>query len=188
MPGFGDEKAWLLIAGLAPAPHGGNRTGRVFTGDKSAQFLINALYEAGFANQPTSESIDNGLQYQGCYLTAVVKCTPPHHKPTVQEMANCNGYLLNEIALLRPKHYLALGRIAFEGFVLATKARKNTGKSLRFVHGEGYDLGELPKLWASYHPSPRNTNTGRLTKDMFIELLLRIRNDDTNLLEFREHL
>lgn len=172
VPGFGDEQAWLLISGLAPAAHGGNRTGRVFTGDKSGDFLMKALYLAGFANQPTSTSRADGLKLKGCYVTAVVKCVPPHDKPSREEIVTCSRYYHNELALLRNvRCVLALGRIAFDSFLLVNKIRPKPP----FVFGEKYAFAGLPTLWASYHPSPRNTNTGKLTMERFLELLKHIK-------------
>jgi len=174
IPGFGDANAWLLISGLAPAAHGGNRTGRVFTGDKSGDFLMKALYLAGFANQPTSISRGDGLTLTGCYVTAVVKCAPPHDKPSREEIVTCSQYYHNELALLRNvRCVLALGRIAFDSFLLVNKIRPKPP----FVFGEKYACAGLPTLWASYHPSPRNTNTGRLTLEQFLELLQRIKKE-----------
>ncbi|MDP1834791.1 MAG: uracil-DNA glycosylase [Chlamydiales bacterium] len=169
VPGFGDTNAWLLIAGLAPAAHGANRAGRVFTGDLTSRFLVKALYEAGFANQPNSDDIFDGLQYTGCYLTAVVKCCPPKDKPTAQECANCLPYFQAELQLLTSvKHILVLGRTAFEGFLRATDTRKT---KIQFAHGARYALPGLPVLHCTYHPSPQNTNTGKLTMEMFQKVL-----------------
>lgn len=180
VPGYGDPNAWLMITGLAPAAEGGNRTGRIFTGDKTSQFLAKALYDTGFANQPVSESKEDGLELSGCYLTAAVKCLPPQHRPTSEEILNCNCYYQNELRLLRNlSHVLVLGKVAFDAFVLATQARARawaggTSKPIQFAHGAHYQIEGLPMLYASYHPSPRNTNTGTLTEKMFQELLSKI--------------
>ena len=177
VPGFGDPKARLVIVGLAPASHGGNRTGRVFTGDSSARFLVSHLHKAGFANQPVSESRDDGLRYRDCYITAAVRCVPPDNKPTSEEMENCFPYLVRELALLtNAKVILALGRIAFDSVLeLASRAEAGTkAKKTKFVfqHGQSYQFAEnFPTVFASYHPSPRNTNTGKLTDAMFSKVL-----------------
>jgi uracil-DNA glycosylase len=178
VPGFGDPNAWLLIVGLAPASHGGNRTGRIFTGDRSAQFLVKALYDEGFCNQPTSTSRDDGLTYKNCYLTAVVKCAPPHDKPDRSECLNCNVYFQNELKLLKNlTHVLVLGKVAFDGFLLATKANRKKGPAVKFSHGGKYIFEDLPIVYASYHPSPQNTNTGVLSEQMFRDLLKEIKKD-----------
>jgi uracil-DNA glycosylase len=175
VPGFGDPEARLVVIGLAPAAHGGNRTGRVFTGDESGRFLVAALHEAGFANQPVSESKDDGLVYTGCYVTAAVKCVPPHDRPTAEEFENCSSWLDSELRLLeRAKAVLALGRAAFEAYLDYAESRGAATKGLAFEHGKRYSLGGLPALYASYHPSPRNTHTGKLTRKMMAALLKRI--------------
>ncbi len=169
VPGFGDPNAWLLILGLAPSPDGGNRTGRIFTGDASAKFLIRNLYEAGFANQPESLHQHDGLILKGCYLTAAVKCVPPKHRPKPDELKHCSRYLERELLLLpRLRCVLTLGQIAFQAYKqhLGVKCR-----SLKFAHGAKYQLPGAPPLYASYHPSPQNTNTGVLTDQDFQKLL-----------------
>lgn len=178
VPGFGDAKAKLLIVGLAPAAHGGNRTGRVFTGDESGRFLINALYECGLASQPISISRDDGLQLKGCYITAAVKCVPPANKPTYKEILNCGRYLYREIDLLDDvRTVLALGKIAFDAYVIQLKKKGLINQSLKFYHGAKYKIQGGPTLYASYHPTPRNTHTGTLTKGMFLSLLHEIRKE-----------
>jgi uracil-DNA glycosylase len=175
VPGFGDPEARLVVIGLAPAAHGGNRTGRVFTGDESGRFLVAALHEAGYANQPVSESKDDGLVYTGCYVTAAVKCVPPHDKPTAEEFENCSSWLDSELRLLeRAKAVLALGRAAFEAYLDYAARRGAATTGLAFKHGKRYSLVGLPALYASYHPSPRNTHTGKLTRKMMAALLKRI--------------
>ncbi len=168
VPGFGDPEAALLVVGLAPAAHGGNRTGRMFTGDGSAAWLIRAMYRAGFANQPTSERRDDGLRLLGAYMTAPVRCAPPDNKPTRAEFARCRPFLRREIALLgRVRVYLALGRVAFDACRELLGAHGADVRGLRFAHGAVYELGPaLPALIASYHPSRQNTNTGKLTEAM----------------------
>ena len=179
VPGFGDPEASLVVIGLAPAAHGGNRTGRVFTGDESGRFLVRALYEAGYANQPTSEARDDGLVYTDCYVTAAVKCAPPHDKPTAEEFENCGSWLDSELRLLtKAKAVVALGKGAFDAYLSYANSHGAITKGLRFSHGKKYALGRLPTLYASYHPSPRNTHTGKLTMKMLLALLARIKRDN----------
>lgn len=177
VPGFGDPESQVLVVGLAPAAHGANRTGRMFTGDSSGQWLVRALYRAGFANQPTSVHRDDGLTLRDVYLTAVVRCAPPQNRPTAQEIARCLSYLRRELSLLtRVKVVVALGRIAFAACLLLLRERGGAGTGLRFVHGASYDLGPgLPVLVASYHPSRQNTNTGRLTEAMLDQVFRTVR-------------
>jgi uracil-DNA glycosylase len=178
IPGFGDPQASLVVVGLAPAAHGGNRTGRVFTGDESGRFLVGALHEAGYANQPSSESRGDGLVYTGCYVTAAVRCAPPQNRPTPKEFENCSVYLDSELRLLpNARSVLALGRGAFDAYLGYARRRGVSAKGMEFVHGRRYELAGLPTLYASYHPSPRNTYTGKLTKGMLLSLLRRIRRD-----------
>jgi uracil-DNA glycosylase len=171
VPGFGDPAARLLIVGLAPAAHGGNRTGRVFTGDSSGDFLFRALHKAGFANIPTSTRVDDGLALADAYIAAAVRCAPPDNKPTPGEIARCLPYLeaeIRELAGLRV--IVALGRIAFRA-TLRALPRKPGGPAPAFGHGLVHRLDPpLPTLVASYHPSRQNTNTGRLTEAMFDEV------------------
>lgn len=172
VPGFGDPHAWLLITGLAPSAHGGNRTGRIFTGDQSGKFLFNALYKEGLANQPTSDSIDDGLQLKGCFITAAVKCAPPHNKPTSKEFSNCSSYYHNEHHLLKKvTHVLALGKLAFDAYLEYARKQGASTRGVRFVHGASYAFEGLPILWGSYHPSPQNTQTGKLSEAMFRSVL-----------------
>jgi uracil-DNA glycosylase len=164
---------------LAPAAHGGNRTGRVFTGDESGRFLVRALCEAGYANQPTSEARDDGLVYIDCYVTAAVKCAPPRDKPTAQEFENCAGWLDSELRLLtKARAVVALGKGAFDAYLSYANSHGAITKGLRFSHGKKYALARLPALYASYHPSPRNTHTGKLTMKMLLVLLARIKRDN----------
>lgn len=172
VPGFGDPKAWLLILGLAPSSEGGNRTGRIFTGDASAKFLIRNLYEAGLANQPESLHLGDGLKLKGCYLTPVVKCVPPKHRPLPIEIKHCSSYLEQELQLLpHLKCVLTLGQIAFQAYKSHLTAHGVDCRSLNFAHGARYALNDAPLLYASYHPSPQNTNTGVLTDQSFQQLL-----------------
>ena len=170
LPGFGGSKAHLLIVGLAPAAHGGNRTGRIFTGDRSGDWLYDALYAFGFSNQPTSVHRDDGLRLRDCYITAAVRCAPPVNKPAKEEFENCRPYLVQELKLLKSvRVVVALGKIAFDSFL---KAYQEKGGSLpkprpQFRHGGAASLGNDLTLLASYHPSQRNTFTGKLTRRMF---------------------
>lgn len=172
VPGFGDPDARVLVVGLAPAAHGGNRTGRVFTGDSSGDFLYRALYHAGFANQPTARKRGDGLALSGIYIAAVCRCAPPANKPSPQEIANCLPYLLLEIGLLdRLEGVVALGKIAFDNILRLFRGQGRPIPGLDFAHGALYELGEgLPWLLASYHPSRQNTQTGRLTEAMFNQI------------------
>jgi uracil-DNA glycosylase family 4 len=178
-PSFGDPDAALLILGLAPAAHGGNRTGRMFTGDRSGDFLYRGLYEAAFANQPTSLHRGDGLELRNCYITAALRCAPPQNKPQLRELRNCHLYLEKELGLLKcVRAVLVLGRIAFDAYlrVLAKRVTLPPRCSLRFGHGASFQLpGSLPRLFCSYHPSQQNTQTGRLTPEMFREVLKKIR-------------
>jgi uracil-DNA glycosylase family 4 len=169
VPGFGSPDARLLIVGLAPAAHGGNRTGRVFTGDRSGDWLFRALFRAGFASQPTSVSRSDGMRLRGCYITAAVRCAPPGNLPTPLERLRCQPFLLEEIELLRSVRVIVgLGRIGFESACAAYResGRESIPRRLAFGHGLVHKFGSLTFL-ASYHPSQQNTYTGRLTEEMF---------------------
>jgi uracil-DNA glycosylase family 4 len=176
LPGFGDPEAKLLILGLAPAAHGGNRTGRMFTGDGSAQFLISELYKFGFANQPSSISVDDGLILHEAYMTAIVRCAPPKNKPSPKEIETCRRYWTEELRLLpNVRVILALGRVAFETYVKFLKEHGIETKAYKFHHGAFYKSSDrLPVLVASYHPSRQNTQTGKLTESMFDSVLKEI--------------
>jgi uracil-DNA glycosylase family 4 len=174
VPGFGDPKARLLIVGLAPAAHGGNRTGRVFTGDRSGDFLFAALHRAGFASQPTSVARADGLYLRDCYITPLARCAPPANKPTREEILNCRSYLQREWRLLAGvRAILALGKVAMDGFLnmLRDEGRVPARKAHAFGHGVVHDLGEGLLLFASYHPSQQNTFTGKLTPQGFDAVL-----------------
>ena len=179
IPSFGDPQAELLIIGLAPAAHGGNRTGRMFTGDRSGDFLYRGLHEAGFASQPSSRHRDDGLELRNCYITASLRCAPPLNKPQPNELRNCQRYLEEELDLLRRvRAVLVLGRIAFDAYLRVLGKRQNLPprSSLKFGHGASFQLrGEVPRLFCSYHPSQQNTQTGRLTPEMFRSVLNEIR-------------
>ncbi len=177
VPGFGDPNASLLIVGLAPAAHGGNRTGRVFTGDRSGDFLYKALHKTGFANQPTSRSVDDGLELKGAYVTAAVKCAPPDNKPSIEETSSCSGYLATEIDSLKDlRAILCLGQFAFNAVMKTIRAKYNLPRSsASFGHGRVLKLGKgIPNIICSFHPSPRNTQTGKLTERMFLSVLRKI--------------
>ncbi|MDG6985216.1 MAG: uracil-DNA glycosylase [Nitrososphaerota archaeon] len=178
VPGFGDLGGSLLILGLAPARTGAERTGRIFTGDASSRFLVSALYEAGYANRPVSESRDDGLEYSGCYVTAVVKCVPPGDRPLPSEFHNCGAFLDAEVSLLpNLKGILALGSSAFKSYMDHMKRDGRGVRGLKFGHGASYRLPDGLTIYASYHPSPRNTNTGKLTKPMLVSVLKKIRKE-----------
>ncbi len=178
VPGFGDPNARLVAVGLAPAAHGSNRTGRVFTGDRSAAFLVRAFHAAGFANQPTSVRRGDGLAYRDLYLTAAVRCVPPDNRPTPAERANCAPFLERELkCLAETRAILALGAFAWDAVrEIVPRAYAVHRPATPFAHGACATLGPgKPLLWGSYHPSPQNTNTGKLTFPMLVELLQRIR-------------
>ncbi|MGI0071625.1 MAG: uracil-DNA glycosylase [Thermoplasmata archaeon] len=178
VPGFGDPNARLVAVGLAPAAHGSNRTGRVFTGDRSAAFLVRAFHSAGFANQPTSVHRGDGLRYRDLYLTAAVRCAPPDNRPTPPERANCAPFLERELRCLpETRAILALGGFAWDAMRdLVPSVYGGTRPATPFAHGACASLGPgRPLLWGSYHPSPQNTNTGKLTFPMLVELLRRVR-------------
>jgi uracil-DNA glycosylase len=170
VPGFGDPGARLFVVGLAPAAHGGNRTGRVFTGDRSGDWLYEALHAFGFANQPTSTHKDDGLRATDCYIAAVVRCVPPGNKPLPKEFDACRPYLMEELRLLkRVSVVVALGKIAFDHYLKACRqlGHELPKPALRFGHGVLYRLPWGVTLIGSYHPSQQNTFTGKLTRPMF---------------------
>ena len=170
VPGFGDPDARLLLVGLAPAAHGANRTGRMFTGDSSGDWLYAALHAHGFANQATSTSRDDGLRLTGCYVTAAARCAPPGNKPTPAELTRCRPYLERELTVLgRVRVIVALGHIAHASLLaaLASLGRLPEGAWPRFAHGAEAILPGGVVLLDSYHPSRQNTNTGRLTRPMW---------------------
>ena len=173
VPGFGDVDAEILVVGLAPAPHGGNRTGRVFTGDKSAEFLMRALFKAGYANRPDSKTVNDGSELSGLYMTAAVKCVPPKNKPTAEEISNCSRYLASELRLLkRVIVVLCLGQVAYHStMLLLVRINLFQSRIPKFEHGLELGLVDGRKVIASYHPSPRNTQTGTLTSKMFDSIL-----------------
>ena len=169
VPGFGDPNARLLILGLAPAAHGANRTGRIFTGDGSGDFFIPALFRAGFANQPLSKHRDDGLKLIDCWIAAAARCAPPANKPTTQELENCRPWLEAEMALLpNIQGVVLLGKIALDSLLKLPGYAGIPKKKVAFGHGNFYHPREdLPWIMCSYHPSMQNTQTGRLTTEMF---------------------
>ena len=181
VPGYGDSEARILIVGLAPAAHGGNRTGRVFTGDRSGDFLFGSLYRVGLANQPTSTHRGDGLRLNDVYITAMVRCAPPGNHPDRSEQEACQSWLLAEWRLLvQVQVVVALGQMAHNG-VLSTLTSLGVelgSPRARFAHGARFDLGpESPLLLDSYHPSQQNTFTGRLTDEMLDEVFKRAREE-----------
>ena len=180
--GFGDENANLLIIGLAPAAHGGNRTGRVFTGDKSSDFLFKCLNEVKISNQDRSDYINDGLKLFNTYLTLSLKCVPPEDKPTKEELLNCFKYFKEEISYLKNvKIILALGKIAFDNIIqFYNIEHKIKLKNYKFSHGGEFVLPENKILVGCYHPSPRNVNTGRIDFKKFVSLLKSIKNKLNN--------
>jgi uracil-DNA glycosylase family 4 len=177
VPGFGDPRAELLILGLAPAAHGGNRTGRVFTGDRSGDFLYAALHRAGFANQPTSVRRDDGLQLENAYIAATIRCAPPANKPLPSEIISCRSYLVREMEILEPRAVLALGKIAWDAYLEVLKQRGLIASraAFHFAHGAEAELpGKSARLFGVYHPSQQNTQTGRVTSAMYAQVFGRI--------------
>jgi uracil-DNA glycosylase family 4 len=176
IPSWGPRTARLLIVGLAPAAHGGNRTGRIFTGDRSGDFLFRALHRAGFANQPWSRHRRDGLRLRDCYITAALRCAPPANKPLPEELSTCRHFLMQELQLLpRLRVVIALGRIAFDAFL---RAWAEAGRPVprprpRFGHGSVAELPGGIAMLGSYHPSQQNTQTGRLSAAMFQRIFSR---------------
>jgi uracil-DNA glycosylase family 4 len=177
LPGFGDAGAGVLVVGLAPAAHGGNRTGRIFTGDRSGDWLFASLHRTGFANQPHSEHRDDGLGLRGAYIAAVVRCAPPANRPTTVERDTCLPYLVRELALLRDARVLvALGSFAWDGSLLALRAGGHAvpRPKPRFGHGAEAAVGPYTLL-GCFHPSQQNTFTGKLTEGMLDDVFARAR-------------
>jgi len=179
VPAFGEPSAALMVIGLAPAAHGANRTGRMFTGDRSGQWLYEALHEFGFASQPASLRRDDGLMLRDCLVTAAARCAPPGNKPLPAELDNCRPYLRLELSLnSRKRVILVLGQIAFDCFLKAWRENGGAfpdGPSLKFGHGGEWALPGGITLISSYHPSQQNTQTGRLSRDMFRDVFCRAR-------------
>lgn len=175
VPGYGDPGGTLLIVGLAPAATGANRTGRIFTGDRSSEFLVSCLHEAGITNQPTSLRIGDGLRYDRAFITAVLKCVPPDDKPKRDELSRCSDYLSDEIGSMRNlRSILVLGRIAYDSIMGYFRAQGIDTKGLQFQNEEHIDIGGV-RVFCSYHPSPRNVNTHRINRESFIEFLKEVK-------------
>lgn len=178
VPSFGDPQARVLVLGLAPGAHGSNRTGRPFTGDGSGDFLYPVLYEAGFASQPVARSRDDGMRLRDMLITSVGRCAPPDNKPTPAELANCATWLDQELALLtRLRVVVCLGHIAWNGYLqhLRRQGYEVRAAEFPFRHGAEYEMPNGITLLGSYHPSLQNTNTGRLTREMFLDIFARAR-------------
>jgi uracil-DNA glycosylase family 4 len=183
LPSFGDPNARVLIVGLAPAAQGGNRTGRMFTGDRSGEWLFNALYEFGFANQPNSFRRDDGFKLDDCYITATIRCAPPKNKPLPEEIENCRAYFLKELDLLKDiEVFVPLGQIALTQTLKSLRQKGLEIPPLAFGHGKVYPLPNGQTIITTYHPSQQNTQTGKLTRPMFhnifkiIKKKLRVKN------------
>jgi len=179
VPPFGDPEARLLILGLAPAAHGGNRTGRMFTGDRSGDWLYRALFATGFASQPHSVSREDGLSLHGAYITAAARCAPPDNKPTLEELRTCRPYLERELDLLKSvKVVVTLGKVAFDQYLEVLKVRGAIRSRAAFAFGHNCQFVTAPGqpvLISSYHPSQQNTSTGKLTEKMLLEVFRRAR-------------
>ena len=177
VPGFGKTNSKLLILGLAPAAHGGTRTGRAFTGDKSGDFLFHCLFKVNLSNQAKSSDLNDGLKVKNSYVTNIVKCVPPGDKPTINEIENCSIYLDSEISNLKKlKVILTLGKVAFDNFIKFYKKIYFFNKKIEFMHGKKYILPDGKVLFCSYHPSPRNVNTGLLNINKMIKVLNSVKN------------
>ncbi|MDH4086506.1 MAG: uracil-DNA glycosylase [Nitrospira sp.] len=180
VPGFGDRQARLYVLGLAPAAHGGNRTGRVFTGDRSGDWLYDALYRYGFANQALSTRQEDGLSLTDCYIGATVRCAPPENKPALDEFQRCSRFLQDEVRLLKNHRVvIALGKIAFDHYLKTCRAQGHAMPApvQKFGHGVAYRLPWGVILLGSYHPSQQNTFTGKLTRSMFHSVFQRARKE-----------
>ena len=169
--GFGDVNARLMIIGLAPAAHGGTRTGRAFTGDKSGNFLFKSLFSVKISNQDFSENKDDGLKLKSTYITNILKCVPPGDKPMNEELSQCSNYFIKEIDYLKKiKVIVTLGKVAFDNCVKIYKKKFNINNKFEFKHGKKYQLPDNKILIACYHPSPRNVNTKVVTNSMINRL------------------
>ena len=174
--GFGDINGEMLFVGLAPAAHGGTRTGRVFTGDKSSDFLYKCLFKANISNQINSDHINDGLKLKNAYITAALKCVPPEDKPLKKELDNCSNFFNNEIELLKNlKVIVCLGKIAFDACKYFYKKKINLNQKIKFGHGKIYSLKNGIKMVGCYHPSPRNVNTGRINEKKMVRLFQKIK-------------
>jgi len=178
VPGFGDPRARVLVLGLAPGAHGSNRTGRPFTGDASGRFMYPVLYEVGFASQPDATDREDGLELKDLYITAAARCAPPDNKPLPVELENCAPYLRREVqGLSHLKVVVALGRVGFDAYLnyLKREGKLASRKPYVFQHGAAYEMPDGKTLLASYHPSNQNTQTGKLTRPMFVEIFKKAR-------------
>ena len=174
--GFGNKNSKLMIIGLAPAAHGGTRTGRAFTGDKSGDFLFSCMYDVNLSNQPYSYKLNDGLKVKSTYMTNVLKCVPPEDKPSSIEIENCSNYFNNEIKNLKKlKIILALGKVAFDNFIKNYKKKYSIKEKIKFKHGKKYLLPDGKIIFSCYHPSPRNVNTGLLNKEKMKKILISIK-------------
>ena len=172
--GFGDVNAKLLILGLAPAAHGGTRTGRAFTGDKSSDFLFRCLYKTKISNHPYSINLKDGLKLKSTYITNILKCVPPGDKPTTEELNNCSGYFNSEVSNLKSlKTIVTLGKVAFDNCIKFFQKNYNFSERLKFIHGKIHLLPNDIKLISCYHPSPRNVNTGVISYKMMVRLFVK---------------
>ena len=188
VPGFGDPAARLLVVGLAPSAHGANRTGRMFTGDRSARFLVAGLHRAGYASQPTSDARGDGLRYADLFLSAAARCAPPDNRPTAEELGRCRPFLVDEIRRLgRLRAILCLGGVAWDAtLAAAAEAFAIDRPRTPFAHGAVAALGpSRPIVYGCYHPSPQNTQTGRFTPGMLDELLRTVRSGYEGSVELR---
>ena len=173
--GFGEINAEVIIVGLAPAAHGGNRTGRVFTGDKSATFLYRCLKQVGISNLNDSTKVDDGLKLKKTYITTALKCVPPQDKPTANELIECFNFFKQEIEeLKKSKKIIALGKIAFDACIKYYKKFYNFNDKVKFIHSEKYLMPDNKELYCCYHPSPRNVNTGRINEKMMMNFLKKV--------------
>lgn len=178
VPGFGDPHADLFLLGLAPGAHGSNRTGRMFTGDRSGEFLYAALHKAGFANQPNCSHRDDGLRLKNAYISAAARCVPPDNKPLPEELRNCRSFLQRELEIVKPKVVLALGKIGWDTYlgILKDTGRIELRSTYPFAHGAAVHFGgDSPTLVGVYHPSQQNTQTGKVTPAMYDRVLKKIR-------------
>ena len=174
--GFGDFNAKILILGLAPAAHGGTRTGRAFTGDKSGEFLFKCLYEAKIVNKPLSVNLNDGLKLNSTYVTNILKCVPPADKPLNKELNNCSTYFDNEITNLKKlKIIVTLGKVAFDNCIKFYKKKYNFNKKVYFKHGASYLMPDMVTLIPSYHPSPRNVNTKLISEKKMVSLFKKVK-------------
>ena len=180
VPGFGDNQAKLMILGLAPAAHGGTRTGRAFTGDKSGDFLFKSLYMVKISNQNFSKSKNDNLKLNSTYITNILKCVPPSDKPTNKELSNCSNYFMNELDNLKNlKVIVTLGKVAFDNCVKFYKKKYNLKKKMYFKHGKSYLLLDNLTLIPCYHPSPRNVNTKLISQTMMVDLFKKAKKKST---------